>query len=281
MYQNFYNPPKEEFYYWRSVYDVKQDAYPRYIKVLDFGYGKSLRVVRTRFKTKPKEFARVIYIDNRVFKNIKPKTLLKKINLKNPKEIQIDCDWNGSTKKSYFNFLKLLHKKYPSSTLTATIRLHQVKFYKKTGVPPVSRGVLMFYNMSDFLNPNTKNYILDFEVAKTYLKNFDSYPLKLDIALPLYSQATIIRFGKVVGLKEGVRKKDMKNPNFLPLGNNRYRVKKTFYFKGTLLYKGDFLRVDEVSKKELKRAFKLLKYYIRNKIERVIYFRWEYRENLS
>ena len=139
----------------------------------------------------------------------------------------------------------------------------------------------MFYNMSDFLNPKTKNYILDLEVAKTYLKNFNSYPLKLDIALPLYSQATIIRFGKVVGLKEGVRKKDMKNPNFLELHDNKYKVKKTFYFKGTLLYKGDILRVDEVSKSKLKKAYKLLKYHIRNKIERVIYFRWEYRENLS
>ncbi len=34
--------------------------------------------------------------------------------------------------------------------LSSTIRLHQIKYRERTGVPPVERGMLMFYNMGQF-----------------------------------------------------------------------------------------------------------------------------------
>ena len=87
--------------------------------------------------------------------------------------------------------------------IEVTIRLHQIKYASKTGVPPADSGMLMYYNMSDFTSIDTKNYILDIDVAKRYHYNFDTYPLALDLALPLYTQATIIRFSKVVGGDRG------------------------------------------------------------------------------
>ena len=70
-----------------------------------------------------------------------------------PKEIQLDCDWNSSTQKKYFNLIEEM-KLYPTwenIVWSATIRLHQLKYPKQTGVPPVNKGVLMFYNMGNFL----------------------------------------------------------------------------------------------------------------------------------
>ena len=62
-------------------------------------------------------------------------------------EVQFDCDWTPSTRDAFFLFLKKIKKHLPKQThLSATIRLHQYKFPDKTGVPPVERGMLMFYN---------------------------------------------------------------------------------------------------------------------------------------
>jgi hypothetical protein len=262
--------PKIAFYHWKSKCEVREEfKYPLYVKVLDIG---EKRVIKTSCK---RSFTPVIYIDNEALK--KRSDILKLITKtvpKDVKELQLDCDWTLFTKKRYFNLLKALKSRY--HFLTTTIRLHQVKFFKKTGVPPVDRGVLMFYNMSDFLDIKTKNYILDLEEAKKYLINFDKYPLKLDLALPLYSQATVIRYAKVVKLIEGVRKKDM-DEKFVHIKENRYRVLKTNYLKGSLVYEGDIVRVDEVSLEKLKKALKMLSFHPK----KIIYFRYGYfQENL-
>jgi len=134
----------------------------------------------------------------------------------------------------------------------------------------------MFYNMSDFLDIKTKNYILDLEEAKKYLVNFDKYPLKLDLALPLYSQATVIRYDKVVKLIEGVTKKDM-DEKFAHIKENRYRVLKTNYLKGSLVYEGDIVRVDEVDFKQLKKALDMLSFCPK----KIIFFRYGVLKNLD
>jgi hypothetical protein len=274
--------PSYNFYHWKQNYTVSVDepTPPKYIKVLDIHYDKGLKIFRTTFKTLPeKRIIPVLYIDNSVFLNLDESTVVEKVlsSLKKlPKtleysEIQIDCDWTAKTKEHYFSFLTKL-KKATYKKLSATIRLHQVKYYQKTGVPPVDSGVLMYYNMSDFLDTQTKNYILDLAVAKRYHYNFKEYPLPLDLALPIYSQATILRFSKVVGLIEGVRAKDITN-EFKALDANHYKVLKTHYFKKHLLYEDDILRVDEVSAKDLQYAITQLK-EVMKKPKKIIFYRW-------
>ena len=186
-------------------------------------------------------------------------------------EIQVDCDWTDGSREQYFRFLKLL-KAESGKKISATIRLHQVKYYKKRGVPPIDYGVLMYYNMSDFKNLETKNYILDLEVAKRYHYNFDSYPLALNLALPLYSQATIIRFGEVVGLVEGVREKEL-DLNFKKIEQHLFEVRKTHFFKKRLLYEGDQIRIDEVTKEVLIQTLMALKKVMKQPKE-IIFYRW-------
>ncbi len=250
------------FYAWKSKCEITKDfSYPVYVKVLDFGD----RVIKT---TCSHSHVPVVYIDNQALK----KTPIKKITstvFKNIKgaELQVDCDWTNATKEKYFKLLKLLKKRYKN--ISVTIRLHQLKYQKQTGIPPVTKGVLMFYNMSDFLNPKTKNYILDLDVAKSYLKGFKSYPLKLDLALPLYSQATIMRDDKVIGLIDDIRKKEL-DKFFKKISKNHYQLTKTHYFKGRLFYEGDVIRVDEVSLKMLKKALNLIPF----DYKKVIFFRY-------
>ena len=269
-----------DFYYWKSTYDLNETANtPKYIKVLDIAFHETLTLRKTIFKNKaPKNIVPVIYIDNGVWKKMKATTMAKKVLtvLKSMpfeafEEIQVDCDWTNGSQKSYFKFLKLLHEQ-SRKMLSATIRLHQVKYYQKTGVPPVDYGVLMYYNMSDFQDLTTKNYILDLKVAKRYHYNFDTYPLALNLALPLYSQATIIRFSEVVGLMEGVREKELNN-NFKAIGKHLFEVQKTHYFKGKLLYEGDKIRVDEVSKELLVKTITELKKVMKQPKE-IIFYRW-------
>lgn len=62
------------------------------------------------------------------------KKILAKLSLfdnQNIKEIQLDCDWTETTKEKYFNLIEQLKKETLSNNtdITATIRLHQVKFF--------------------------------------------------------------------------------------------------------------------------------------------------------
>lgn len=273
------------FYHWKQNHNNTESTEPKYIKVMDIAHKGKTKIHFTKFSTKPKnKIVPVIYIDNPVFKHEESEKFAQKIfsllteqAKKNfsYNEVQIDCDWTNNTKEVFFSFLKAF-KKLSQKKLSTTIRLHQIKYHQKTGVPPVDKGVLMYYNMSNFKDLETKNYILDLNLAKQYHHNFETYPLKLDLALPLYAQATIIRFQSVVGILEGVRQKDL-NQYFKPLKNNHYEVTKTHYFKKRLLYEGDILRIDEVSVNDLKEAVKNLK-EVMPQPQEIIFYRWGNRE---
>ena len=268
--------PDIGFYHWKSRCEIPSGFKDElFIKILDIGYDTKLRVIKTRCQEFKGEFTPVIYIDNQVFKNYHDKqslvTLIKNTLKKYRQkfmEIQFDCDWTLKTRTAYFEFLK----EFKDIKTSATIRLHQVKFFKKTGVPPVQSGVLMFYNMSNFMDIKTKNYILDLEVAKKYFMNFDIYPLHLDVALPTYSMATIIRDDMVIGMIDSIQS-HMIDDKFKNIGNNLYMSKTTHYFQKRLLYEGDVLRIDEVSKESLIESMRLLRKHLKNRPKKVIFYR--------
>lgn len=275
------------FYHWTQNYAVATTTTtpPKYVKVFDVHFTQQLQIQITKLSVAPKRtIIPVVYLDNSVFLHQEANPLAQKIfKLLEQKarqnfdysEVQFDCDWSSKTRSNYFEFL-IKFAEISQKKLSATLRLHQIKFYQKTGVPPVDYGVLMYYNMSDFKDANTKNYILDLQVAKQYHHNFKSYPLQLNLALPLYAQATILRFEQVVGAMEGIRQKDL-DAYFKPLEKNRYLLTKTHYFKGRLLYKGDILRLDAVTVNDLKKAVQELKEVMLAPQE-IIFFRWENRD---
>jgi hypothetical protein len=178
-----------------------------------------------------------------------------------PREVQIDCDWTAGTRAAYFALLERLGQRLDSSaiTLSATIRLHQVKYPKQTGVPPVDRGMLMFYNMGDLDNPGEDNSILDVAEGKRYVGNLDAYQLPLDIALPIFAWGVLIRQAKPIQLLNNLRLESTTGlPWLTQLGDHRFRVDTSHYLGGHYLYAGDELRLEEVTPSALHAAANLL-----------------------
>ena len=267
------------FYSWENSFEEQNINEKLYIKVLDVNFSTKLELIKTNIKDVPKNFIPVIYITNETMKNVDYSLVSKAIleTLKNYKfdEIQIDCDWSLSTRSNYFNLLEDLKEKL-NKTISATIRLHQIKYYTKTGIPPVNYGVLMYYNMSNIGDFDTKNSILDNEIAKKYHYNFDVYPLKLKLALPLYSQAIQFREEKAISLFEGVEEKDFNN-DFEKLENNRYKVLNSHYFKGRYIYKDDIFRLENSNEQDIKIALKDFLDLSKNRYDEVIFYTLKYK----
>ncbi|MEV9593928.1 hypothetical protein AB0W31_05865 [Aliarcobacter butzleri] len=267
------------FYSWENSFEEQNINEKLYIKVLDVNFSTKLELLKTNIKDVPKNFIPVIYITNETMKNVDYSLVSKAIleTLKNYKfdEIQIDCDWSLSTRSNYFNLLEDLKEKL-NKKISATIRLHQIKYYTKTGIPPVDHGVLMYYNMSSISDFDTKNSILDNEIAKKYHYNFDVYPLKLKLALPLYSQAIQFREEKAISLFEGVEEKDFNN-DFEKLENNRYKVLNSHYFKGRYIYKDDIFRLENSNEQDIKIALKDFLDLSKNRYDEVIFYTLKYK----
>lgn len=274
-------PINISFYHWENTYNQKEIKQKVYVKVLDISYSTKIEVINTIFQTEPNNsFVPVVYITNDTMKNVDYSIISNQI-IKNLKatnlsfeELQIDCDWSSITQSNYFKLLEDLKVKL-NKTLSATIRLHQIKYYVKTGIPPVDYGVLMYYNMSDISDINTKNSILDNDIAKKYHYNFDSYKLKLKLALPLYSQAIQFRENKALDIFEGAEKKDF-DENFKALDNNKYEVINSTYFKGRYVYKGDIFRFEDSEKEDIKTAFDDFFKISNNRFNEVIFYTLKY-----
>ncbi len=180
----------------------------------------------------------------RVYKKIAAKN--ERCRLSPPREIQIDCDWSKKTKTAYFYFLKKLKKQTSNKLeLSATIRLHQVKYPEQTGVPPVQRGMLMVYNMADVTQLTTKNSILDLDITKQYISAKRKYALPLDVALPVFRWAALFRGEKLLGLLNNYTEKTCKNKPFLqPLRDNWWQCTQDTVIANNYWRRGDRLRIE-------------------------------------
>ncbi|BDD08047.1 hypothetical protein FUAX_04790 [Fulvitalea axinellae] len=219
------------------------DAYPEYVlRKVDKAY-KGMNVVP------------VVYITNRTLKNCDDtEYLAKKIGRltnqisqrhfgKAPQRLQIDCDWTQSTREAYFKLLKELKRHY---SLEATIRLHQIKYKDRTGIPPVDRGTLMLYNMGDLSDMN-KNSIIGTDIVKDYINTNTDYPISLDLALPLFAQ-TVVKSPK--GRIKLIRGTDGDNlskaeATFERLGDNLFRIKRDTLYKGFYLTENYRLKMEQ------------------------------------
>lgn len=269
--------PVISFYYWKTVFKlspIEQEVLEHnqvkklYVRYFDIDWNLKTKqafpesAVRFEGKLVGFEIVPVIYIKNNVFKNNEVDVLdlaqktydfICQINTKNQitcKEIQIDCDWTLSTKDNYLKFIEYF-KKLSGKKLSATIRLHQVKYFQKTKIPNVDNGVLMFYNMGK-IAPDSLNSIYDRNIANRYLSSLKNYPLSLNIALPIYSWGIHVRDEKVVGLKNKVNSYDFKNDtNYFFESKNKIRVKTSNYKHGTFCKKNDCLKLESISSEDL------------------------------
>ncbi|MCL1942042.1 MAG: hypothetical protein FWF54_00595 [Candidatus Azobacteroides sp.] len=222
------------------------------------------------------EFIPVVFITNRTFERMTPddlkrlaenfnqfiKEIKDKNNIPDTNEIQLDCDWTESTRSNYFFFISEL-KKITGKEISCTVRLHQIKYKEKTGIPPVSKAYLMCYATSNPAEFTGKNSILDISLLKDYTRNIETYPLTFDIALPLYSWAVVMNHLGKIKLINGITREDLPASCFKQINETDYEVENDFFFRGIYLNKGFIVRIEQITPDLLQKAKKYLNDKIR------------------
>lgn len=199
------------------------------------------------------------------------------------KEIQLDCDWSEKSREKFFLLASLVKKNINRQfmQLSATIRLHQLKYIGRAGIPPVDKGVLMFYNMGSLDGRGTDNSILDLNIARQYLRRLKDYPLPLDIALPIYQWVVLQREGQVINLLTNVSVEALHDTlHFEAVTQKKFRVRESHYFHSLYLYHGDELRLEEISLSQLQESANLLNPIV-NQSEPHILFYYLDEKNLT
>lgn len=271
-------------YFWERVYepsDLEEDfmldrnidtIHVRYFD-LDFNIAQktSFPVAPIIFKSVPKQkVIPTIFVKNVVFEKIEPEqiaflaqnvlSLINSINDKNGisiNEIQIDCDWTVGTKYVYFEFLKEI-KKASNLKISVTIRLHQIKFYEKTGIPPVEKGTLMLYNTGDWKAQTTENSLFDAKEIIKYLDNLPEYPLKLSFAFPIISQKLWYRNGVFIGFVNNIDLQLLGNSAMFKVSGNNL-ICLTSQNVGKITFRvGDVIRTEKAEPEEIMKIKKLI-----------------------
>lgn len=253
------------FYYWKSSFELNEkelaiikenNISTLYIKYFDVVWNAQLNsavpVAKILFKqVVPQELqiVPVVYITNNVLLKsnidsvnnlaISISKLIKNyqpIVKNNIAEIQIDCDWTLSTKEKYFALLNGIKNEFEKSMLiSVTIRLHQIKYASTTGIPPVQKGMLMYYNMGN-LQSSTSNSIFNETDAEKYAPYIKQYPLPLDAVLPVFTWVKVFRNKQMIKLlnqtslfelKQTGSFKSIDNNTIEALNANQY---KDFYY---------------------------------------------------
>jgi len=288
------------FYYWKTNFSLDTTS----LKALQTNHSKTVYlrffdIMSKDGKVYPNEIIRfndsipigidcvpVIFIKNEVFTTVKTENeiqdlakncsqLIAKIASTNRikyEEIQFDCDWNLSTKKIYFSFLEEFKKLNTHSQLSATIRLHQVKYKEKTGIPPVDKYILMFYNMGD-LKKISENSIFSIHTAENYTQYLSSYPKPLTFALPIFRWGIHYR-GDVAFELIYDWDSDLLNQKkyYIPINDNLFEVAQSHFQNGNYFLKGDKLKLESVSSEDLISMVELIrKNYPQKKNEFIFY----------
>lgn len=270
--------PSRAFYYWKSIYDLDETTVQKlsdlsvnkiYVRFFDVEWNKKsaspVPVQPIKFQDTPLSFVEyipVVYIVNsaliecggnqipwlakRLEKQIE---IIAKQNNIDVKELQIDCDWTESTREKYFSLLREL-KNFFEGKITATIRLHQIKYPERTGIPPCDKGMLMFYNMGSVENVRISNSIFDSDIAKKYTSYISSYELPLDVVLPAFSWVVHTRDGKIMQLLSSFDPLAQGN-KMRRISNHLFVVDSTFLYSGKFFRQGDSLFVESAGEEEL------------------------------
>lgn len=290
------NAPKVAFYYWKTVFRLTEnekkvvtenEADKIYLRYFDVGLNgkEAVPVTPVSFADKPEkyEIIPVVYIKNEVM--LEPTVDLQKlaeninryigqINAENKiarNEIQVDCDWTLKSKDRYLKFVELL-KSVSAKKLSATIRLHQIKYYEKTGIPKVDKGVLMYYNMGSIASDN-RNSIYDRNVAQNYIKSLKKFPLSLDIALPVYTWGIHIRDGKVIKVISKLDATSLDNDSrFKRTDTMNFTVLENVIRNGNYFKKDDRIKIESISKDDLKNMAEELRENLSGRPDEIIFY---------
>lgn len=288
------------FYYWKTVYEhnAVEDQYfnklhctKLYIRIMDVaaGDGAPAPVSPVTFKhTIPHavQIVPVVFIVNEVLRNQTNAQLdnlaakivyyvsgkVKQSGKVAYNELQIDCDWTRTTRDNYFYLLKRIKSHLGNKILTATLRLHQLKNQKSNGVPPVSRVMLMCYNMGNLRQYGPQNSILEQSELQKYIgSNLSDYHIPIDIGLPLFSWAVVFRHGEYAGISKRLNEEALNDKmRFKVNGANMYILLKDEPALG--LKRGDKIRWERIPTGQLQAAANFIQKHLSTDTLNIIYF---------
>jgi len=234
----------------------------------------------------------VIFIKNRVFEHLdsqnlvilakKTQKLVNSINVTNrlyTSQIKFDCDWTDKSRLAYFYFLQQ-YRLITKQPIAATIRLHQVKYPLQTGIPPVDLGVLMYYIIG-LIDASFGNSIYEPAIAARYIQSLKSYPLSLDIALPIFGWAQQIRNGKVIHLLNKMNHRHFENDsNFVLQKTGWFTAIHACFHGGYYFKEGDQIKTEHVSEKALINIVQSINANSNHRIKNLIFYDLD-KENLA
>lgn len=291
--------PNVSFYYWKTQFNLspyEQQTLQQngvdtlWVRYFDVDITPNDSIARPisviKFDTLPikQHIIPVVYLKNRVFEQIDSTAieqlsqqvfgLTNQINQhKNiqPNQMQFDCDWTDKTQNQFFYFLQC-YKALSKQRLSATIRLHQVKYYDRTGIPPVDYGVLMFYNMGS-IDASNNNSIYQKNNAQKYITSLQHYPLQLDVALPIFSWGIQIRQGKVVQLLNKMYLNNFENDvSFTKIAPNRFKVAQATFKGGYYFLADDEVKIENISSSELSEMAEMIHKNAKKTINHLIFY---------
>jgi hypothetical protein len=290
------------FYYWKTVYDANATE-ERYFKALhckklyvritdvDNGDNGAVPVSPVTFKSLLPDSVQlipVVFIVNNVLKKLNHNQLndlagkviyyvkgrVKSSGNASFNELQIDCDWTRSTRDNYFYLLRQIKANagLKNKTLSVTLRLHQVKNQKSSGIPPADRVMLMCYNMGNLRKYGIQNSILEQTELEKYVGgNLSSYPIPVDVGLPVFSWAVVFRQKQYAGIAKRLHRENFNDQQtFKASGSSIYTLQKNLPQYGLL--RGDEIRWEELSAEQLMSAANYIQKYISSNTVNVIYF---------
>lgn len=288
-------PVDVSFYSWKTTWKLseKEEQLLRdnkssrlYVRYFDVGLqcGEPFPISAVVFQSMPKQdIVPVVYIKNEVLLNSDTDvklladrilTYVKQINKHygiTAAELQLDCDWSLKSKSAFFLLVKELKKKW-SGPLSCTIRLHQVKYAEKTGIPPVDYGVLMYYNMSK-ISANQINSIYDRQVAAGYIPSLVKYPLPLKIALPIFSWGVHLRQGKVINLINRLGEEEVSSASaFRKTEDGKFKIAREGSYFGQLFAAGDEIKLEGIRPDMLLEMASDLKRYLKHQPTEIIFY---------
>lgn len=290
------------FYYWKTVYEpssIEKQYFNAlhsnrlYVRIMDVDKGDNspVPVSPVTFKSALPDSVQlipVVYIVNNVLKNQTHQQLdnlaakivyyvngrIKPSGKTSFNELQLDCDWTRTTRDNYFYLLNRVRTNVSlkSKKLSATLRLHQLKNQKSSGIPPVDRVMLMCYNMGNLRKYGNQNSILEQNELEKYAgKNLGEYPMPVDVGLPIFSWAVVFRQKQYAGIAKRLHKEDLTNKKTFKANNNGlYTLQKDLPQYGLL--RGDEIRMEDVSAGQLQNAATYIQKYISQDTLNIIYF---------
>ena len=293
------NSPNPGVYYWQTTweFDAKDADLAKsiglnqlYLRLFDLDWDYNRKETLPKGKIALPDSLRalngltltpVVFIVNRVFREeANPEGLAEKVGeaidritenhppLASAPRWQIDCDWTPGTRDAYFSFLRKLQSLHPTKTLSVTVRLHQYRDRTTNGIPPVTEGLLMCYNMEPVSKRQIKNAIYNLSLMSGYLKA-PPYPLPLDAALPLFEWGAAFREDQFLGITAPPA-----SMNTESMGNNQFLLLRDTTSGGRFLRAGDEIRYDgPESKENLYRGIQLLRQ--KPEIRDLLFFDWQ------